>query len=194
MNDTVSKPAGLSALSKPVAGANPIPVAPTNDQTNLTGKVKVEGENLPVESTQVVQGAEHVHDTGKVKVETAPIVESEAAPIVQPKRFEKIYTCLPLKNLQIGKFRFENGQMTLDSEAEVAEFERVLNHPKLPAVTRAKIKTIDLAAAEALVAKSIPRATRGMDQGINPGLQDLKAQVPKVGTDNIGFKSNVGNK
>jgi hypothetical protein len=102
--------------------------------------------------------------------------------------FSKIYSCLPLKNFQISRFQFENGQLNLTDEEEAAEFEAIINGKNFPAVDRVRIKTINLAAAEKLVAAATPRATQGMDQGINKELAGVKALTPKVGTDDIGTK------
>lgn len=126
---------------------------------------------------------------------TPPAVDHDADPegFVAYDGFEKIYTCLPLKNWQLGPFSFVDGQLSIRDEASVEEFESLINHPKFPTSDRVKIKTLNLELAEKIAKDSIPAATKGMDQGLNPGLQALKSEVPKVGTDNIGTKANVGN-
>lgn len=108
--------------------------------------------------------------------------------------FEKLYTCLPLKNWRVGEFQFTDGQLSIRDEQQAEEFEELINHKKFPVIDRNRIKTLDLAAAEELVKNITPAATNGMDQGISPALQQLKTAIPKVGTDNIGNKDNTGNK
>lgn len=116
-------------------------------------------------------------------------IESEAK---EPAEVEKIYTCHPIKNLKFGsEFVFENSRMVLSDPARIAKFDKMLSAMK-PA-QRHRIKTLDLELAHKMARDRVPAARRGFDSGKNPDAERLARENPKVGTQDMGRKSNEGN-
>lgn len=98
----------------------------------------------------------------------------------------KIYTCLPLRRLQIGKFKFVDGQLRLSKDAEIKSFEKLLD--TLPEIERNGIKTVDLGLAQQIAGEQIPAATRGMDSGHSAAEDKLKREAVRTGTEDLGTK------
>lgn len=59
------------------------------------------------------------------------------------------YSSHPILRYKLGRFRFENGLLTLREQKDIDDFEENLKH--LPASERIRIKKLDLSAAEAQV-------------------------------------------
>jgi hypothetical protein len=90
-----------------------------------------------------------------------------------------IFSSHPIQNFSIGRYSFENGQLTLEAD-EVADFESFIN--KLPPADRMQIKKIDLGAVDAIVEQRAA-ATKQIDSGAGrAAMEALRLQVPKFGS------------
>ena len=82
----------------------------------------------------------------------------------------------PILRYKLGRFRFEDGLLALREGKDVEEFEKLLD--KLPIAERARIKKIDLSAAEAIsrdVRENGPKTTKTVDSSV--GDRDNKSRV-----------------
>lgn len=76
-----------------------------------------------------------------------------------------IYSCSPILNWRIHRFVFENGEMRL-APADADEFDRLIKG--LPLIDQTRIKKIDVAAANKLIAaRAKPAMLTGIDTTAN---------------------------
>jgi hypothetical protein len=90
------------------------------------------------------------------------------------------YSSHPIMNYKVGRFQFEDGLLTLKDDEDVKEFEKLLDNPKFPRSERARIKKLDLSAAEAqsrAVRANQPKASKSI--GSESGDRDPGKQVGK---------------
>lgn len=117
---------------------------------------------------------------------TEAIESEDTASGEAPAILGKIYTCLPSQNWRIGPFKFQKGQLHLLRAEDIESFEKLLEG--IPPIDRARIKTLDLGAADELAKNLTPRATRGFDGGLNLAADKLAKSTPKIGTLDQGSK------
>jgi len=71
------------------------------------------------------------------------------------------YTCHPIQKFQVARFQFLNGQLKLEGEADIAEFQEVLDG--LDPIVRQNIRTVSVAVADAIAkAHQQPQAMAGL--------------------------------
>lgn len=87
----------------------------------------------------------------------------------------------PILKFKVGKFRFENGLLTLADGEEIREFQAA--YDGLPIYERSRIKKIDLSAAEALVRERLATGG-GATKGIDSSTGD-RAPNKQVGTGDL---------
>lgn len=90
------------------------------------------------------------------------------------------YTCHPVRNWKIGKFKFTDSLMTLEDEEAEAEFLSVIDHKNFPKRDRHTIKKLDFAAAE-LISKKIQDTNPKVTQVIDSSVGARAGDAPKIG-------------
>lgn len=101
----------------------------------------------------------------------------------------KRYTVLPIRNQRFGRFEFIDGQLHLESDEDIEEFEKLISDKNFPASERVKIKTLDLEAANKIALESLgTRATRGYDSGTTAAFDKFTRQQPRVSDVDMGTK------
>lgn len=84
----------------------------------------------------------------------------------------------PIQKFKVGRFRFDNGLLTLTKLEDIADFRKTLG--QLPPAERIRIKELDVSAAEAQVRAAIansPKASKNI--GSDTGDRDPGKQVGK---------------
>lgn len=80
-----------------------------------------------------------------------------------PEPGERKWTSSPIQRYKLGRFRFENGLLTLNDAKDIAEFEQL--YSELPRAEQSRVKEVSLAMAEAVsreYMKNRARATKGI--------------------------------
>lgn len=91
---------------------------------------------------------------------------------------KKMYSSHPIQTMAVGKFKFEKGLLTLEDEAEIAEFEKV--REALPISEQSRIRELDLEGAERIAAESA-KLHGGATQQTDSSVGD-RGNGPKIGT------------
>lgn len=102
----------------------------------------------------------------KLEVEE-PIVE-ELAPAIRPAT---IFSCHPMQEFSMGRFRFAKTQLRLHDEQDVKEFQDLL--AQQPVQIRSQVKQLDVAAADALV-RELKKSGFSSSTGIDTTANDLQ--------------------
>lgn len=167
--------AGIDKAIESADSANPLtPTIDGNDAPNNSGGLD------PL--TAVVESEDLEGNTKLVEVDASTITDGVLA----------TFSSSPVNNYAVGDFQFENGLLHFrkGDEEELEKFEKLIDSKNFPAIERARIVRIDVAAAERLLAdlmKSQGGATQTTDSTVGE-----RANKPKA-EGNLGSTGNRGN-
>lgn len=170
------KPMGLGALGKNKPDANVEEKADNTDQTAAAGVNQiVPGETVNAAATE--EAAEALDDEMR-----AGFAVNRG--VVGAGEGETVYSSHPVSRYKLGRFQFENSVLRLSESDDIEEFEKLLNHPKLPVADRRIVKKIDISKVDDIVASRM--ATKQFDSSVGrSSLEKLKQASPTVGIQDI---------
>lgn len=176
-------PAAATATpTPPPAVAPPAPPAPV-----VTGA----SESLAPEAN-VESGAETQTQTGEstpaadIQAEAAALAAVDRGGVRGEQEGATIYTSHPIRNFRLGRFQFENATLRLDSK-DKEDFEKLLNHPDLPAQDRNVVRTLDIGRVDEIVEQRRRAGIQGsFDSSVGrDALEKLHAESPTIGREDI---------
>jgi len=173
------KPLGLSGLGKNKPDAN---VEEKVDNTDQTTTAAAAGVN------QIVPGETANPRTDE---DLANELDDEARAnfavnrgVVGAGESETVYSSHPVSRYKLGRFQFENSVLRLSDQDDIDEFEKLLDHPKLPVADRRIVKKIDVSKVDDIVKARM--ATKQFDSSVGrESLEKLKQAAPTVGIADI---------
>lgn len=89
------------------------------------------------------------------------------------------YSSHPIRNYRVGRFQFDNGLLTLDSDEDNYDFLSIIDSKGFPTRERHLIKLLDMAAAESL-SKEYQRKS-GATKAIDSSVGERATEAPKIG-------------